>query len=411
MKFIPTTVALIMAGGLSQRMGTPLPKQFLPLYGEYEPHKHFSAIDSVLYHCIQTFANHPTITHIALVSHKDWCSQCEQIIATLNSDTPILPIITGGESRQQSVYNGLQALQDLSPDYVLIHDGARPYVSPALIDDVIDALHIGHDGVIPALPATDTLKSITGNTITATLHRDNIVHAQTPQGFTYNTIWTAHQQVYANPPEHTLTDDASVLSMVGGVVHWVQGDNTNIKITTPNHLKNTLSESTINTMTTPHKIPRIGQGYDVHQFTEGDHIILCGVKIPHNKAFAAHSDGDVAMHALTDAIYGALAQGDIGQHFPPSDDTWKNADSSIFLSHAVDLVTQQGGEMGNIDMTIICEYPKISPHTDTMRRRLADIMHMDIKNISVKATTSEKLGFTGRKEGIAATATAIIFMP
>ena len=309
----------------------------------------------------------------------------------------MLPIVHGGDTRQQSVYNALESLQSINPDRVYIHDGARPFVSQQVIDNVIQGLNSGQTGVIPAIPVTDTLKTTQNAVITETLDRNTIVHAQTPQGFAYAPIWQAHQS--SRGQNHT--DDASVLASTGHTVHWVQGCPDNIKITTPNDMQKDNSMQ---------KTPRIGNGYDVHRFTDGDHIILCGVKIPHNKAFLAHSDGDVAMHALTDAIYGALGDGDIGQHFPPTDNKWKNADSSIFLKHAVALVRDRGGEMGNIDITIICEKPKIAPHTQAMRDRLADIMNMDRAQISVKATTSEQLGFTGRGEGIAATATALIFI-
>lgn len=392
----PTTLAIILAGGTGTRMGNPTPKQFLPLYGT-----NTAPQNTVLYHSINAFANHPAISHIAVVCHGDWFAQCHDVINTIQTTTPILPVITGGDTRQQSVYNGLLAVEHIAPDYVLIHDGARPHTPPDLIDRVTNALHKGADGVIPALPATDTLKTNTGNTITSTLNRDQIVHAQTPQGFAYTAILSAHQTA---PPN--LTDDASVLAQAGGTVQWVTGDPANIKITTPHDLQNN-SETP---MTTPQKIPRIGQGYDVHKFTDGDHVMLCGVKIPHTKAFTAHSDGDVALHALTDALYGAIAMGDIGRHFPPTDPQWQGADSAIFLQHAVDMVANMGGEIGNVDITIMCEQPKITPHAPTMQQRLSELMKIPTHKISIKATTTEKLGFTGRGEGIATTATVIVFV-
>ena len=379
-------IAIILIGGTGTRMGTEVPKQFLKIdHGK-----------TIFETSIHAFATHNSITHIATVCHPDWIDTCQTILDNIHTNgTIMLPIITGGDNRQQSVYNGLQSLQQINPDTVLIHDGARPYVSHDVITNVLSPLHNGQVGVIPATPATDTLKSIHGDTVIDTLNRDTIVHAQTPQAFKYQNIWNAHQKCAGKQ----LTDDASVLSEVGDTIHWVMGCPNNIKITTQNDIKDTIM-----------KTPRIGQGYDVHKFIDGDHVILCGVHVPHTKAFTAHSDGDVAMHALTDAIYGALGDGDIGQHFPPSDNQWKGADSSIFLKHAVDLVRQRGGDIGNVDITIICEKPKIAPHTQSMRERLADIMNVNISQVSVKATTSEKLGFTGREEGIASMATAIIFI-
>ena len=402
----PTHMAIILAGGIGSRMQSHRPKQFMSIGGQTAGQTEGKKdSQSILARSIMAFATHPRITHIQIVSHPHWTDDTQAVIDGLDIPITVLPIINGGDTRQQSVYNALHALQTLTPalnpDYVYIHDGARPFVSHQVIDNVMDGLQNGHTGVIPATPATDTLKTTDGTVVMDTLNRDSIVHAQTPQGFAYPPIWNAHQMCLGQ----SLTDDASVLATAGHTVHWVQGCPSNIKITTPNDLQKDTSMQQ-----NPSIAPRIGNGYDVHRFTQGDHIMLCGVKIPHSQGFLAHSDGDVAMHALTDAIYGALGDGDIGQHFPPSDKKWQGADSTIFLKHAVDLVRDRGGHIGNIDITIICEHPKIAPHTQTMRDRLADIMDIDVSQISIKATTSEKLGFTGREEGIASMANAIIII-
>jgi 2-C-methyl-D-erythritol 4-phosphate cytidylyltransferase/2-C-methyl-D-erythritol 2,4-cyclodiphosphate synthase len=279
---------------------------------------------------------------------------------------------------------------------VLIHDVARPCVPSEVVRGVLAALD-DHPAAAPALPVTDALWTGTDGEVTGTRDRDGLFRAQTPQGFHFGTILAAHRAF-----EGSAADDVAVARAAGHAVAITPGDENNLKITTPEDFQRAARQ-----LRGDMDI-RLGHGYDVHAFEAGDHVILCGHRIPHDKALKGHSDADVGMHAVTDALYGALAEGDIGRHFPPSDPKWKGAASEIFLRHAVDLVRERGYRISNIDLTLVCERPKIGPHAPDMTRKMADLMALDTGRVSVKATTSERLGFTGREEGIAAIATATL---
>lgn len=310
------------------------------------------------------------------------------------------PPVTGGATRQESVRNGLEALAADAPDYVLIHDAARPLVTGALVERVVAALEGGADAAIPMLAVADTLRRQNENGSWSPVSRDNAFRAQTPQGFRFAPILAAHRKFAAE----SVTDDMALADLAGLSIARVEGEETNMKITTQNdmdHAERLLS---------PSAEFRTGYGLDAHRFTEGDHVWLCGVKIPHDQTLLGHSDADAGLHALTDAILGAIGAGDIGQHFPPSDERWRGAASDKFLAHAASLVAEAGGAVTHCDVTLICERPKVGPHRDAMRARIAEILELDIGRVSVKATTTEGMGFTGRREGIAAQAVATVKM-
>ena len=375
---MPTCAVLIVAAGRGQRFGGILPKQYAPLRGEV-----------LLRRTLRAFCGHAAIGKVVVAIHPDDAQTFAEAAAGFD-----VRAVHGGAQRQDSVRLGLEALAADNPDLVLIHDGARPMVSAALIARVIAGLGTA-DGVIPAVAVADTLKRIDGNTITATVPRDNLVRVQTPQGFRFPAILAAHKSLAGE----ALTDDAAVMERAGKKLITVPGDDSNIKVTTMDDLAQlsaTLSE------------PRVGTGFDVHAFKDGDHIMLCGVKVPHSKGMEGHSDADVALHAGTDAILGAIGAGDIGQHFPPTDPKWRGAPSDQFLQHAYSLLTAKGGTLTHLDFTIICERPKVGPHRAAMVARVAEILGVEAHRISVKATTTEGLGFTGRQEGIAAQAVATV---
>jgi len=309
------------------------------------------------------------------------------------------PVVPGGATRQDSVRAGLEALVDAAPDIVLVHDAARPFIPPGTIATLVAALG-GHGGAIPAAPVADTLKRGADGAIAGTVDRTGLFRAQTPQGFRFAVLLAAHRA--AGPGA---TDDAAVLEAAGQRVALVPGHEDNIKITWPEDLVR------MERILTPVLMPRVGTGYDVHVLEAGRRLVLCGVEVPHDRGLAGHSDADVGIHALCDAIYGALAEGDIGRHFPPSDMTFKDMDSAIFLRHAAGRVAARGGVIANVDVTLICERPKIAPHAGAMMARLADLLGVDIGRVSVKATTTERLGFTGRMEGIAAQAAVMVLVP
>ena len=367
--------ALIVAAGRGTRAGPGAPKQWRPLAGRRVVDWTLAAFDR------------PDITTRALVIHPEDRAEAAALDVRL---------IDGGKTRSESVRRGLEALAGDRPDLVLIHDVARPCVPGAVIDAVIAALAHAQ-GAAPALPVTDALWTGATARVTGTRDREGLFRAQTPQGFHFDAILAAHRA-------HTTeaADDVAVARAFGLDVAITAGAEENLKITLPADFAR--AESLLKGAAAM----RIGTGYDVHQFCEGDHVMLCGVKLPHERGLKGHSDADVGMHALTDAIYGALARGDIGQHFPPSDPQWKGAESHIFLRHAVDLAKDMGFTLGNADITLICERPKVGPHSERMRQALAEIMGVGMDQVSVKATTSEKLGFTGREEGIAAQASVLL---
>ena len=372
------TVAIIVAAGRGTRAGGDLPKQWQMLNGQ-----------PVLAHTLAAFAGLPRV----LVIHPDDRARAEAIAGDAQ-------IVEGGATRDASVMNALLALEGRGVAHVLIHDGARPLVSAAVIDRVRGALEAS-PAAAPALAVTDALWTGTQGLVSGTRDRTGLYRAQTPQGFHYDAILAAHR---AHPGG--AADDVEVARAAGLAVAIVEGDENNLKLTFPGDFDRAAAIMKGRGMDL-----RPGNGFDVHAFCEGDHVWLCGVKVPHGKGLLGHSDADVGMHALTDAIYGALAMGDIGRHFPPSDPQWKGAESHIFLRHAAELARSHGYAIANCDVTLICERPKIGPHAEAMRAALADIMGVEIGRVSVKATTSEQLGFTGREEGIAAIATAALMKP
>ena len=355
----------------------------------------------MIFRAMEAFCTHPGICAVQPVLHPDditmFSEACRGLIHAAPAD--------GGATRQASVHAGLEALASEKPDIVLIHDAARPFVSQALISRAIDAAS-RTGAAIPAITVADTIKLVDADgNIEATPERARLRIAQTPQSFRYDVILDAHRRAARNR-RNDFTDDAALAEWAGLTVATFEGDVANMKLTTPEDFvrEEARFASLLGDI-------RTGTGYDVHAFGEGDHVMICGVRVPHAKGFLAHSDGDVGLHALVDAILGALADGDIGSHFPPSDPKWKGAASHQFLKYAVDRVAARGGRISNLEVTLICERPKIGPHRDIMRARIADITGVDISRVAVKATTSERLGFTGREEGIAATASATIRLP
>lgn len=384
------TAALIVAGGRGSRFGGDLPKQYADLGGM-----------PVIRHTIEVFLRHPAIDAILVVIHPDDLDLYNAAVAGLD----LLPPVLGGSERQDSVRNGIEALAEAAPEAVLIHDAARPAVAPATIDGVLAAL-ADAGGAIPVLPIVDTLKQRAGgDRLGGTVDRNSLVRAQTPQGFRFDDILAAHRASAGK----SLTDDAAVMEAAGHVVTGVPGTEQNVKITTNDDLARMAQQ--LDGQAEMQWEYRTGSGYDVHKFEAGSEVTICGIVIPHSAGLAGHSDADVGLHALTDALLGSIAEGDIGDHFPPSDSQWRGAPSDLFLRHAHSLLLQRGGVIANLDVTLICEAPKIGPHRQAMRERICDILGLDTGRISVKATTTEKLGFTGRSEGIAAVATVSVRLP
>lgn len=379
--------ALIVAAGRGERFGSARPKQYLTLAGE-----------TVLRRSIRAFLEHPLVDAVRVVINPAHRDLYDAAAAGLDLAEPI----SGGAARQESVRLGLEALAaGGAPDLVLIHDGARPLVDAATITRVIEALAEA-PGAIAATPVADTLKREGDGLVAATVDRTALWRARTPQGFRFADILAAHRAASGLD----LTDDAAVAERAGLAVRLVASNPDNLKVTHAHDLAR--AERLI--MAQLGDI-RVGTGFDVHRFVEGDNVMLCGVRIPHDKTFLGHSDADVALHALTDAILGAIGDGDIGQHFPPSDPKWAGADSSLFLRHARDLVRARGGVIAHVDVTIICERPKVGPHRPAMIARLAEILEIAPDRVSIKATTTEQLGFTGRREGVAAQAAATVRLP
>ncbi|KAA0598805.1 2-C-methyl-D-erythritol 4-phosphate cytidylyltransferase/2-C-methyl-D-erythritol 2,4-cyclodiphosphate synthase [Azospirillum lipoferum] len=383
----PTCIALIVAGGSGQRFGAERPKQYLDLAGK-----------PVLRRTVEAFLRHPQVTGVRVVIDPAWREVYDAAVSGLGLPVPV----AGGASRQDSVRNGLEALAtDRVPDLVLIHDAARPLIDEATISAVIDALD-STPGAIAAVPVADTLKRGNSGAITGTVDREGLWRAQTPQGFRFPAILKAHRAAVGL----SLTDDAAVAERAGLAVALVPSKEDNFKVTTPDDLTRA-TRAIISSLWDV----RTGSGFDVHRFTDGDFVTLCGLRVPHSHGLEGHSDADVGLHALTDAILGALAAGDIGSHFPPTDPRWRGADSARFLRHAADLVAERGGVIAHADLTIICERPKVGPHRAAMAERIAQILGIEVGRVSVKATTTEQLGFTGRREGIAAQAVATIRLP
>lgn len=371
------TAVIVVAAGRGSRMGGEVPKQWQMLAGK-----------PVIAHALAAFQG----LRVVLVIHPDDRERAAGLGVEL---------VTGGATRDASVLAGLCALEGSGVSRVLIHDGARPLVSRGVIDRLLAALD-HHAGAAPALAVTDALWRGSDGLVDGTVDRTGLYRAQTPQAFHFAAILAAHR---AHPGG--ALDDVQVARDGGLSVVIVQGDEDNMKLTFPGDFARAEAVLKGRKMDVRPEI-RLGNGYDVHAFCEGDHVWLCGVRVPHSRGLLGHSDADVGMHALTDAIYGALALGDIGRHFPPSDPQWKGAASHIFLSHAIGMAAERGFRLANCDVTLVCERPKIGPHALAMQAELARIMGVEGERVSVKATTSERLGFTGREEGIAALATATL---
>jgi 2-C-methyl-D-erythritol 4-phosphate cytidylyltransferase/2-C-methyl-D-erythritol 2,4-cyclodiphosphate synthase len=369
------TVALIVAAGSGTRAGGEVPKQYRKLAGK-----------ALLAHAIDHLG-HPGVDAIQIVIGEGQEAAYADAVGERALPAPII----GGATRRESVANGLAALGD--SDIVLIHDAARPFLPGAVIDRLLGALE-SHDGAIPALSVVDTLTTRAGDLV----DRDALVRVQTPQAFRLDAIRAAHAAWTGDEP----TDDAQVARAAGLSVVLVEGDTALDKLT---------YEADFARAEAARLTARTGMGFDVHAFGPGDHVWLGGVQIPHARGLQGHSDADVALHALTDALLGTIAAGDIGDHFPPSDPQWRGAPSSLFLEHARDLVNAAGGRIVHADVTIICESPKIGPHRDAMRQTIAALLRLPVGRVSVKATTTERLGFTGRGEGIAAQAVATVRIP
>ncbi len=388
------TVALIVAAGRGHRVGAPLPKQYLTLGNR-----------AILARTVSAFAAMPEIDAVRVVFNPTDRALYDKALGNLpeNHAAKLLEPVAGGAERQDSVRNGLDSLESLAPRAVLIHDGARPFADRALIGRTLAALN-EFDGAIAALPVSDTLKreGAEGGRIEATVSRAELWRAQTPQTFRFDAILAAHRAAAGK----ALTDDAAVAEEAGLSVALVLGSEENLKVTDPADMARAERQIAARLADI-----RVGQGVDVHKFGPGDHVMLCGVRITHEQGLVGHSDADVGLHALVDAVLGALGAGDIGSHFPPSEPEWKGANSSLFARHAAKLVAEAGGAIGHLDLTILCEAPKIGSHREALRAGAAAAFGIEVGRVSVKATTTEKLGFLGRGEGMAGMAMATIRLP
>ncbi len=386
------TAVVIVAAGRGVRAGSgDVPKQYRPVGGI-----------PVLARTLARFIDHPRVGQVLTVIHDADRDRYNALAGDFGDK--LMEPVTGGATRQDSVRAGLEGLAQHAPANVLVHDAARPFADAALIDRVITALGES-EGVVPALPVTDTLKKANGTRVSATVERTGLWRAQTPQGFRFAKLRAAHEAA-SRAGESDFTDDAAIAEWHGLDVVLVEGAEANVKLTTGEDFE--AAERQMRVRDGRAGEVRFGHGYDVHAFCDGDHVMLCGVRVLHDQALAGHSDADVGLHALTDALLGAIGDGDIGAHFPPSDPKWKGAASDQFLRDAATRVRARGGGIVNVDVTLICETPKIGPHREAMRKRVADILEVALERVSVKATTTEGLGFTGRREGIAAQATASI---
>ena len=398
--------AIVLAAGAGSRarrkdQGQPeAPKQFVDLKGK-----------PLVAWSLETFDAHPGIATIILVLPAIEAEDLTNHIAALTHGTPVITT-TGGATRRESTLAGIatwQAVAEFLPDApILVHDGARPFFTAGLVDRLLEALNEA-PGAIPSLPVTDTLKTHTDSLLTTGPDRSGLMTVQTPQAFRGPVLIQAHQAVASARPDEPFTDDASIVEWAGHDCVAVPGDSNNIKITTPADWDR--AEAILQARNHGMMEPRTGLGYDVHRLVPGDGVWLCGHFIPHTHKLDGHSDADVGLHALTDALLGAVGEGDIGTHFPPSDPQWKGAASHIFLSHAAALIRERGGKIINVDVAIVAENPKINPHRDAMVAAMAQALAISPSRVSVKATTNERLGFAGREEGIAAFATASVMVP
>lgn len=381
---------VIVAAGRGERLGSHGgPKQYRKLGGS-----------SVLWHTIAGFLDHPAIDIVQVVIHPDDDRLYNE---SVKSHEKLQSPVYGGKTRQASCKAGIDALGNQT-EKVLIHDAARPFVTSKVIANTFAGIS-SNTCALPAIPIADTVKRSDGNgRVSATVNREHLSLAQTPQGFMMHEIRHAHERA-ASETNEEFTDDAAIAEWAGMEILLVEGDRNNFKITNAQDLE--AAEQRVTHMNALPDI-RTGNGYDVHALGPGDHVVLCGVNIPHDQSLQGHSDADVGLHSLTDALLGTIGEGDIGSHFPPSDAKWRGASSDLFLRHAVSLVKDANGVITNLDVTIICEAPKIGGHREVMRSVIADICGLEVKRVSVKATTNEKIGFIGRNEGIAALATATV---
>lgn len=385
---------VIVAAGRGERAGSHAegPKQYRRIGGK-----------PVISHTLDLFVNWQPARHIVVVIHPDDAALFEMARAAATPAGSRLSVVHGGATRQQSVLAGLDVLTDHAVSHVLIQDAVRPFVEPAILERTLTAFSHGARAVLPAVAVADTLKRADANgNVAETVSRSGLFAAQTPQSFHFETILEAHRRAAASG-RTDFTDDASIAEWAGVRVHLVEGSAGNVKLTLQKDIA--MADQRLS-----HALPdvRTGNGYDVHQLVEGDGVTLCGLFIPHDQKLSGHSDADVALHALTDALLATCGAGDIGDHFPPSDPQWKGAASRIFLEHAAKIVRKAGGTIMNADVSLIAEAPKVGPHREAMRRNLSEFLGISIDRCSVKATTNEKIGFIGRREGIAAIATATV---
>jgi 2-C-methyl-D-erythritol 4-phosphate cytidylyltransferase / 2-C-methyl-D-erythritol 2,4-cyclodiphosphate synthase len=383
--------AVIVAAGRGHRAGGEMPKQYRDIAGE-----------PVIRPTLTAFLEHPAIAAVQPVIHPDDAALFAAAAAGLKATLPPVP---GGATRQASVRAGLEGLRKTAPDFVLIHDAARPFLSAALITRAIDAAK-ARGAAIPAIAVTDTVKRIDAqDVVSETLDRAHLRTVQTPQAFAFDLIVDLHQRAAA-AGRNDFTDDAALAEWAGHRVSVFPGEATNVKLTTNDDFARAEALRAAELADV-----RTGSGFDVHAFGDGDHVVLGGVRIPHNRGVTGHSDADVALHALVDAILGALAEGDIGVHFPPSDPQWRGASSDRFLAFACERVRARSGMIAHLDVTIVCEAPRVGPHRDAIRARIAEIAGVPVGRVAIKATTSEQMGFTGRREGLVAMATATVRLP
>lgn len=384
-----TCTALIVAAGSGQRFGGAIPKQYQPLVGI-----------PILRRSVMAFLNHPKITNVHVVINPAHRALYDE--ATAGLDIP--PPISGGSTRQESVWKGLQALSNNRPDYVMVHDAARPFIDAATISAVYTALETC-PGVLAARPVVDTLKRVNGKLVESTVDRSHLWQAYTPQSFHFDVIYAAHDKA-STQPDVILTDDAAVAENAGIPVTIIPSNPENMKITNPEDM-----DRAARLLGQGYNDIRTGMGFDVHRYEAGDAIILGGVKIPHNRKLEGHSDADAVLHALVDAMLGAMGLGDIGKFFPPSDPQWKGCGSAVFVRAAVQKLSERGGLIANVDITLMCEAPKIGPHRDAMQTRIAELLEIKPDRVNVKATTTERLGFAGREEGLACHALVTLRFP
>jgi 2-C-methyl-D-erythritol 4-phosphate cytidylyltransferase/2-C-methyl-D-erythritol 2,4-cyclodiphosphate synthase len=377
--------ALLMAAGRGSRFGAETPKQFLPLLGR-----------PVLRHAAEAVLADGLVDTLLPVSAPEDAGR----VAAMLDGLPVLPPAAGGATRQASVRAGLEALAPFAPEIVLVHDAARPVVPRGTVARLLAALEAA-PGAIPARPVSDTLKRAEAGLVVETVPRAGLWRAQTPQAFRFAALLAAHREATGAEA----TDDAALIEAAGGAVAILEGSEDNVKITVPEDL------ARVEAAMLGRLMPRTGTGFDVHRLVPDRPLVLCGVRIPSPLGLSGHSDADVGIHALCDAIYGALAEGDIGRHFPPSEARWRDADSAQFLRHAAGRIAARGGVLANADVTLICERPRIAPHAEAMRARLAALLGAPVDRVSVKATTTERLGFAGRGEGIAAQAAVALLLP